>query len=696
MSVPPSIEIIPSFQGMPDNSGQSFGEPETPKPPKNQRLLLFIAIFSLCLAASLAYVWLREPIYQSTASLLTVAPEEAGIGGGNVTVHQIRTQDDGLVPSIPLAAIERSENPANPEHVTLQRQILLGVPVFEETLHRLYEHKENAGAPRLNLSDLRGLLSVDMVKGTNMVEMKAQGPAPQILAPLVNAWIDAYQALREQTMRDATSNNYAALEEESKQLEKKIAENRKKLAAFRSTHDILSRTDSDNTPMMKLKGLNEAYNKATDEQVKAKAKLDAIRAAIARGEPVMPPEDGPGLAALEKRVQELRETLKEVKRRFTPTYMAMNPQMRQIPEKLAQAEAAVKQKLEYGSRALLSQTEQNYVAALQSAQELRQKIAEMKMESSEFTNRFAEQQAMEDDLKRLEGMHRETQAKLAHIESRPEEPYPPLQVVERAYPPTQAFWPHYWRDTGISVVASLIFAILFIWLYDYLTRMDETPHPSQPAMPSFQFYSVQGSLPTGNRDEQNPALLAQQEPTPLALDSPFPRELTAHEIHILLDSSDLKTKRWIGLLLSGLSVEEAVSLRVADVDLSLNRINIEGTSPRSVPLTPRLKQAFLAFTPDDSPEIPIDAEEISARIACASFDSGLPHPEEIDAATIRHTYIAYLVRQGIKLSELERIVGRFPAKNLALYGRLSPPGPSLSANRVTLEHPALLNHEDVT
>jgi uncharacterized protein involved in exopolysaccharide biosynthesis len=403
MSVTPSIEIIPSFQGMPDNSGQSFGEPETPKPPKNQRLLLFIAIFSLCLAASLAYVWLREPIYQSTASLLTVAPEEAGIGGGNVTVHPIKTQDDGLVPSIPLAAIERSENPANPEHVTLQRQILLGVPVFEETLHRLYEHKENAGAPRLNLSDLRGLLSVDMVKGTNMVEMKAQGPAPQILAPLVNTWIDAYQALREQTMRDAKSNNYAALEEESKQLEKKIAENRKKLAAFRSTHDILSRTDSDNTPMMKLKGLNEAYNKATDEQVKAKAKLDAIRAAIARGEPVMSPEDGPGLAALEKRVQELRETLKEVKRRFTPTYMAMNPQMRQIPEKLAQAEAAVKQKLEYGSRALLSQTEQNYVAALQSAQELRQKIAEMKMESSEFTNRFAEQQAMEDDLKETGG-----------------------------------------------------------------------------------------------------------------------------------------------------------------------------------------------------------------------------------------------------------------------------------------------------
>ncbi len=666
-----------------------------PKQSKNQRLLLFMVIFSLCLTSSLVYVWMREPIYQSSASLLTVAPEEAGLAGGNLTVHQLRTQDEGLLPSIPLAAIERQDNPANPEHVTLQRQILLGVPVFEETLNRLYKQKESSGAPRLSLNDLRGLLSVDMVKGTNMVEMKAQGPKPQILAPLVNAWIDAYQALREQTTRDATSNNYAALEEESKQLEKKIAASRQSLAAYRSSHDILSRTDTDNTPMMKLKGLNEAYNKATDEQVKAKAKLDAVRAAISRGEPVMQPEDGLSLAALEKRAQELRELLKDTNRRFTPTYMAMNPQMRQIPEKLAQAEAAIKQKREYGTRALLSQTEQNYAAALQATQELRQKISEMKVETSEFTNSFAEQQAMEDNIKRLEAMHRDTQAKLAHIESRPEEPYPPLQVVERAYPPTQAFWPHYWRDSGISLIASLIFAVSFIWLYDYLTRIEEAPTPAPASMPNFQFYSVQGSLPSRNQDEQShSALLEQREPSPLALESPFPRELTAHEIHILIDAADQKTKRWVGLILSGLSVEEVASLRRENIDLNANRISIEGSSPRTVPMPPRLKQTFIMGMQNDSPTAQLDAEDISARIACAGFDSGLSQPESIDANTIRHTYIAYLVRQGLRLSELELIVGHLPAKNLALYGRLSPPGPGLSVNRVTLEHPALLNHDD--
>ncbi|MCX7110684.1 MAG: hypothetical protein NTX45_11270 [Proteobacteria bacterium] len=692
MSVQPSIEIIPNYKGMHDVSEPPAGDPLFSKKRKNQRLLLFLAVFSLCLTASLSYVWLRSPVYQSMASLLTVAPEEAGLTGGSVTVHQVTTQEEGLLPSIPIAAIERSESPANPEHVTLHRQILLGVPVFEETLRRLYEQKVTSASPRLNLNDLRRLLSVDMVKGTNMVEMKAQGPQPQILAPLVNAWVDAYQALREQTTRDAASNNYAALEDESRQLVKKVESKRKALEEFRATHDILSRTDSDNTPMMRLKGLNESLNKATAEQVKAKATLESIRGAIAQGKPVMPPEEAPGLANLEKRAQELREILKDTQRRFTPTYMAMNPQMKQLPEKLAQVEAAIKEKIDNGSRAVVSQAEQDYATGIQSVQELRQQIAGMKLESSEFTNRFAEQQTMADDLKRLEVMHRDIQAKLAHIESRPEEPYPPLQVVERAYPPTEAYWPHYWRDTGIGLFASLIFAILFIWLYDYLTRIEEAPAPV-PAMPSFQFYSVQGNLPSHQREEEAPALPAWQAPAPMALESPFPRELTVHEIHILLDAADAMTKQWIGLLLSGLSIEEAAGLGEANLNLATNRITVEGASPRTVPLAPRLRDCFVATAAVPSPTVHRDAEEISARIACAGFDSGLSQPETIDAATVRHTYIAYLVRQGIRLSELEHIVGRFPAKNLALYGRLSPSGPGLPASRVARVHPALFGGE---
>ncbi len=669
MSAPPTLEIIPNPQGM-----QDFPAPPPARDGNNRRVLLFAGLFALCLAASLAYVWLRAPLYQSTASLLTVAPEEAG---------QTAAPPGGPLPSINLAAPDRPAG--GTEHVALQRQILLGVPVFTETLRRLYENEERKDAPRLELADLHKLLSVDMVAETNLVELKAQGPQANILAPLVNAWIDAYQALREQTVLAAATNSHAALEEESRQLDLKVAAKREALERFRNTHDIQSKLDSDNTPMLRLKGLNEAVNRAIDEQAKAKSKLDAIRAALARGEPVVPQEESLSLANLEKRAQELRELQKDLKRRYTPAYLAVHPQFKLVPEQLAQVEAAIKEKIDTGSRALLSQAEQAHASAQQTVRELQQKIGETKRESSEFSNRFAEQEAMRADLERLEAMRREIQAKLAQIESKPTETYPPLQVVERAYPPTEPSWPNYWRDSGISLGASLVFALVFVWLYDYLTKLEEAPAPAPAQMPSFQFYSVQGGLPSRHPAEEDPALLPRQADAPLALDSPFPRELTGHEIHILLDAADGQARLWIGLLLCGLSVEEVAGWRPESLDLAAERIRLGGPQPRSLPLPPRLK-AVLAQSP---PGGEADAEDVEARISCAAFDSGLPQPETIDAAALRHSYIAHLVRLGIRLSELERIVGRLPSKQLAGYGRLSPQGPGLPAERVALVHPAM-------
>jgi uncharacterized protein involved in exopolysaccharide biosynthesis len=647
-------------------------------------LAVFIGLFALGLASSLAYVWLRPALYQSTASLLTVAPEEAGAGEG--AVHRVEGQGPGRPPSITLA--EPARPAGGTEHVSLQRQLLLGVPLFEEALRRLYQQPEWAGAPRLGVEDLRRLLGVDMVADTNLVTLKAQGPQPKILAPLVNAWIDAYQALREQTTLAAANNTRVNLEEEARQLDRKVEAKREALERFRSVHGILAKSDADNTPMLRLKGLNEALNKAIDEQVKAKAKLDAIRAALARGEPVMPPEEAPGLEHLEKRAQELREMQKDLQRRYTPAYLAMHPQLKQIPGQLAQVEEEIRSKAESGSQAMLGQAGQAEAGARQAVADLRQQIDALKRESSEFSNRFAEQEAMQADLARLEEMRRETQAKLAQAETRPKEVYPPLQVVERAYPPAGAVWPHYWRDSGIALAASLLFALAGVWLYEFLARAEETPAPAPaPApMPSFQFYSVQGGLPPTRPEDEAPALPLQQD-VPFALESPFPRELAEHEIHVLLEAADNVAQRWIGLLLSGLSAKEAAALRAENLDLTADRILVVGERPRTLPLAPRLK-AILA-QPTGLSAADVDAEEVDARIRCAAFDSGLSNPDALDAAALRHTYIAHLVRLGIRLSDLERVVGRLPARQLANYGRLSPPGPGLPAGQVPLIHPAL-------
>ncbi|MDD5034625.1 MAG: hypothetical protein PHE55_07675 [Methylococcaceae bacterium] len=652
-ALPGSIEIFPNREDRDEFSSLA------PQGKRNRRPFLFLTSLLLFLAVGLAYVWLRAPVYQSAASL-TIAREEVVPAG---------------------AAAATVENNLIRQLMAEQQQILLGSRLLEETLLRLNENR-GVDRPALRLADVGGMLSVVPIEQTQVIELRASGPKAEILAPLVNAWIDAYQELRSRTLRNDADNTADALGQESRQLELKIETKRGELERFRTEHGILSRTDTENQAVARLKGLNETINKATEEEVKTKAALESIRTAIAQGEPVLAPGEKQGVESLEKRAQELREQLQGIKRRYTPGYMALDPQLKLVPEQLAQVENQIRGKLEEGKHEALSQAEQAYASARQAVLETRRQAEAHKREATQFTTDFAKQEAMQAEVEKLESIHGEIQAKLARIESRPQEKYPPLRVLERAYPPTQPVWPDYWKDSGIALAVSLAAALAGIGLYDYLTRRDTTPNAPQ----TFQIYPYPERILPQYRQE--PSSLPHQ-PVPLALEAPFPRELTEPELRLLFETADSKTKQWAGLLLSGLSLEEAIALRLQQLDLAANRILVAGEPVRSVPLSPRLK-TWLMQSPSiwDYAMAP-DSGEVSALIACAAVDSGLSQPGAIDAAALRHSYIVYLVRQGIRLSELENIVGPLPVKTLASYGHFSPPGPGLPAEKLPLLHPVL-------
>ena len=54
---------------------------------------------------------------------------------------------------------------------------------------------------------------------------------------------------------------------------------------------------------------------------------------------------------------------------------------------------------------------------------------------------------------------------------------------------------------------------------------------------------------------------------------------------------------------------------------------------------------------------PASSEDLDAVLLCSAVDSSLPNPGEVTAKAIRHSYIDYLVLQGLRLSDLEQITG---------------------------------------
>ena len=54
----------------------------------------------------------------------------------------------------------------------------------------------------------------------------------------------------------------------------------------------------------------------------------------------------------------------------------------------------------------------------------------------------------------------------------------------------------------------------------------------------------------------------------------------------------------------------------------------------------------------------VSAEDLSALITYSANDAGIAKPNEVTPDALRHTYLAFLVRQGLKLSEIRRVAGR--------------------------------------
>ena len=164
----------------------------------------------------------------------------------------------------------------------------------------------------------------------------------------------------------------------------------------------------------------------------------------------------------------------------------------------------------------------------------------------------------------------------------------------------------------------------------------------------------------------------------------------------LLPASDDAGRLVALLLLSGVPVGEAIGLRLGDVDLARGIIRVGGATGRDVALGDALRAA-LGARANGGPADPLlgqagrpaTRESIDAQILCAAHDAGLEDPASVNAACLRHTYVAYLVRQGIRFADLTSLVGELPAELLGAYTTFAPPGPRVARERIETSYPGV-------
>ncbi|RLA38797.1 MAG: integrase, partial [Gammaproteobacteria bacterium] len=319
------------------------------------------------------------------------------------------------------SAVDQPGQEANIQHVAIQGNIITGQKLIELTRETL-SSLTSISIPSAPV--IHDMLFFEPVADTNLVELRAEGEDPEFLPLLLNTLTEQYQLYRREQIAVATAETSSALNDQFSTLTVKVEQKRDELDQFRSKHNILSVGRDENQVLTRLKGLTDSLNTANEAEVIASARLRAVKSAINKGESVVPDGDERTLANLEARAQELREEVDDLEKRYTPQYIELQPNLKNIPEQLAKIEEKIAGMKGKGRGVALAEAEENYYAARQVAAELERQVEDYKDTATEFTRRFAEHEALIEELAQLELLYRETQDRLIQIEVQQREKYP--------------------------------------------------------------------------------------------------------------------------------------------------------------------------------------------------------------------------------------------------------------------------------
>ena len=647
----PSIELV---QDAPQRPGPGV-------PTSRRRWKVFFTVLLLGVAVGLAIVYGREPVYRASASVLTVKPK----------------------------AVDSRSAEADVEHVAIQGRLLLG----EDLLGRLSRHLEEEGDAEIaEINQLRSMLAVVAVPNTNLLELRADGRVPEQLQRVVNRWAESYETFRAEEIEAATGRTTAELEDQQTQLTQRIDTARAELATFREANDIVSLERGENRSLAALKGLNNSLAKARERVVDAQARRDAVDTAIANGETVIPNEQKNEIAKLQLALQRSRTRLNKLHERYTQAYIDRDPRLKALPDEILEMEGELAHALALAKTTVRDEAEQAVTAAETSLAALEQKLNDQQASVQDFTEKFREFKTLEENLARLEKLLANNRERLAKIQVGNLKKYPPILIVEWARIPSRPIYPNYERDLAIALGSAFALALFVTWLVEYLS---ERPPPAQPA--PYLGVRIYGG-------EQSPALAGHTvdqrigfdaPPPPAAAPSPhlpvLPRELAGGEVKSLLAVSDAATAGYAALLLCGVSPYELPLLHSASFEREAGQLHVTGASQRTLPISATVWRWFEPVLSEmDGTQMMLPVAELDQRLAQAARAAQLADPGSINALALWHSYVVYLVRQGIDVSALTQRVGNVPPGVLGTLLHYAPPGGNRPLGNIDFTHPALV------
>jgi succinoglycan biosynthesis transport protein ExoP len=622
---------------------------------------VLIGTFLLILIVANAVIWSRAPTYQSQAILhfsYTSQAEQglAELAKMQITLHQQRLKSNSV---LSLVAAELA-----------QSQMLT-----------------------INLQTLFDALTAEASLTGRIITLKANGTEPQILKPMLDAWVKVYLNLVESETRENNSDELLVADERLQLLELKIYEQQQRLQIFASENNITSLERDENRVLSQTKNLGANLDKALADESQAQALLNSLLEAINDGQKITRPADKAKIDATKQSQREINANLSALSEKYTQAYLERDPDIVAKQKKAQQLQILLEEQINSSQTDYLLDVKRDLSAAKGKVQQMNIQLVEQNKLAQVFSQNLEQYKRLDDQLKALQ-----TQAQTLKNQQVSQEVSKPfdakISLLEPAFFPDYAIGPNYPLNSLISVIVAVIVAIFALLLFSFIFKQ-KAPTSSNhfvviPGQAGAAGYSNLGYGQHGQIAAPDPRLAS--EPVKLPPVPQVLRLLSLDECQLLFSVANNQGKALVGLILNGVSIAELLVLEKANFRDNYSKLQMHNQFSRVISVPKELTEALQALCTNLTDEPTIWAnikslEDFVQLLVNIGHDAQMAFPEQLSLDVLRHTYLTYLASQGARLNDIEQVAGYTSPSDLALYRNVNQQGKLLDLEQIKTQYP---------
>jgi succinoglycan biosynthesis transport protein ExoP len=615
---------------------------------------VLVSIFLLVLMIANTLIWSQTPVYQSQSILQLSYNSKtdqvfADLAQQQITLHQQRLKSNRV-------------------------------------LSLVSQELEQSHGMIINVQTLFQALSVEASLTGRIISLKANGNDPQVLRPILDVLSKVYLQLIKSETEVNNNVELQVSDEQLKLLEVKIANQRQFLELFALENNITSLERDENRVLSQTKNLGSSLDQAVAEQAQAKALLDSLTESFESGQKVIRPDDNSQINATKINIQDITAKLTALSEKYTQAYLGLDPSIISQQKKVQQLEQQLEVQIQTSQLKYIQDTQRDLNTANGKAKQLSSKLAEQVQLAQAFSQKLEQYQRLDYELKALQSQSQViTNRQVSQEVSKPFEAK--ITVLEPAFVPDFAIGPNYQLNTLLSLVVAAIAAIFSLLLYSFIVRQKvATAAPHNFVVIPGQANNV-GSSGLSYAQQVHPTTRLANGQIKLSPITQTLRLLSTDECQSLFSVANNQGKALIGMILSGVNVDELWGIEKTNFSQHYSALQIDNQFSRGINIQKELAEALQVICNNITEKQTIwsninSHEDFLPLLVNIGHDAQIAFPEQLSLDVLRHTYLTYLASQGARLNDIEQVAGYTSPSDLALYRNVNQQGKLLDLEQI--------------